>query len=71
MFHLCSFWLIYENPIYNTNRFELQCEGGVTWRVSDCEELVFWRTLHIPLFGGFCNNMEFYLEELGQGSRII
>jgi len=39
--------------------------------VSDCEELVFWRTLHIPLFGGFCNNMEFYLEELGQGSRII
>jgi hypothetical protein len=39
--------------------------------LSDCEELVFWRTLNIPLFGGFCNNMEFYLEELGQGSRII
>ena len=27
MFHLCSFWLIYENPIYNTNRFVLQEQG--------------------------------------------
>ena len=55
----------------NTNRFVLQeCWEG-NGGVSDCEELVFWRTLHIPLVGGFCNNMEFYLEELGQGSRII
>ena len=41
MFHLGSFRLIYENPIYNTNRFELQCEGGFTWMVSDREELVW------------------------------
>ena len=27
-------------------------EVGSLWRVSDCEELVFWRTLHIPRFVG-------------------
>ena len=32
--------MIYINPIYNINRFELQCVGIFTWRVSDCEELV-------------------------------
>jgi len=32
--------IIYVNPIYNINRFELQECVGFTWRVSDCEELV-------------------------------
>jgi len=31
----------------------------------------FRRTLYIPRFGGFNKNRGFYLEELGQGSRII
>ena len=51
--HLGSLLVVYENPIYNINRFVLQesgsylegvsdCEDlvGVTWRVSDCEELI-------------------------------
>jgi len=32
-------WFVYENPIYNTNRFVLQ-ELGKVAEVSDCEELV-------------------------------
>ena len=35
--HYCLF---HENTKYNINRFVLQCEGDLTWRVSDCEELV-------------------------------
>ena len=34
MFHLVSFWLIYENIIYNINRFEIQCVGVLTWWVE-------------------------------------
>jgi len=30
---------VYVRPIYNINRFVLQECGGVTWRVSNCEEL--------------------------------
>ena len=26
--------------MYNTNRFILQGSGDLTWKVSDCEELV-------------------------------
>ena len=35
--HYCLFQ---ENPIYNTNRFELQEKGDITRMVSDTEELV-------------------------------
>jgi hypothetical protein len=33
-------WRELGNPIYNINRYVLQCLWVFTWRVSDCEELV-------------------------------
>ena len=47
-----------EEPIYNTNRFDLQWSGDFTWRVSDCEELVrvsLGRSLLFIFYLSFCS----------------
>ena len=40
MFHLDSYSLVLENPMYNINRFVLQESGNLLGGLSDCEELV-------------------------------
>ena len=47
MSHLGSLLVVYENPIYNINRFVFQELGDVVEGLSDCEELVILKKMNI------------------------
>jgi len=53
---LCSIDLCipYVNALYFSPRGKIYKNGGGTWKVSDCEELV--GVTHRRWWGWFCNN---------------